>query len=522
MGLHPVYRYRGNLEFMDSFTHSPVVPLHDGDVQGVKREHDCRFFGIPYAAPLVQGNRFAGPQPVTPWEGTLDCTEPAATCQHFRIDPNPAIPDPVIDGDNQLHVTVYAPTDALAPKDKPVNSKKLPVFVWFHGGGFISGSNAIDWWDGKEFTKEDVVVVAANYRLGAEGWMPLVDSESFNNRGLFDQIAALEWVRDNIAFFGGDPQNVTIGGQSAGGTSVLTLMTAPAAEGLFQRVFACSPAIIRLPTNAKGKNMVRLGKTIFPFREFSEWEMEKWSKEDMYKLEKGMHKLHPFGMPYHPTIDAETHPEPLQIAVKNPAFRKYPLLIGSTSEEFNMVTFNGFLSLLTRAAAEIALRAAGVNKRERQSAIAAHAHDIKTGRIGALMTDTMIRSGVTYVIEGRERSGKVASPSKTWVYDYRWPGRQGAGHCTDLPLWWGNLDAENASEFTGSVEDGKLQDPYGQALAEQMHRALVRFIKEGDPGWPAFTDRTRACMLLDEKVELDYDTYEAQRRTWLIDPFTRK
>ncbi|MFY9190387.1 MAG: carboxylesterase family protein [Lawsonella sp.] len=507
---------------MDTFTHSPIVPLRDGDVQGVEREHDCRFFGIPYAAPLVKENRFAGPQPVKPWLNVLDCTEPAATCQRFQIDPNPAIPDPVIDGDNQLHVTVYAPTDALTTKDKPISDKKLPVFVWLHGGGFISGSNAIDWWDGKAFTAKDVVVVVPNYRLGAEGWMPLNDTESYNNRGLFDQIAALKWVRDNISAFGGDPDNVTIGGQSAGGTSVLSLMTAPAAEGLFHRVFACSPAIIRLPTNAKGKNMVRLGKTIFPFRDFNEWDMREWPKKDMYKLEKGMHKLHPFGMPYHPTIDAETNPEPLKLAAKKPDFRKIPLLIGSTSEEFNSIVFNGPLSLVTRAAVEVALRAAGVNKRERSSVIGTHANDIKRGRVGAVMTDTMIRSGVTYVVEGRERTGKVNSPSQTWLYDYRWAGRQGAGHCTDLPLWWGNLDAENATEFTGPVTDGKLKDPKGQFLAEQMNRALIRFIKDGDPGWPAFTDRTRACMLLDEKIELDYDTYSKERKTWMVDPFTRK
>lgn len=503
---------------MDAFTKSPIVSLRDGDVQGIQREHDALFYGVPYAGPLVEETRFAAPQPVKPWSGVLKCTSPAATCQRFHVAPNPAIPEPIIDGPNQLHLTIYAPNKGLAGDGADGSGEKLPVFVWFHGGGFTAGSNAIDWWDGQHFTAQDVVVVVANYRLGAEGWMPLLHTESYNNRGLFDQVAALEWVQKNISAFGGDANRVTIGGQSAGATSVLTLMSAPAADGLFQKAFAASPAFIRLPQNDKGKKMIRRGKMIFPRRDFVEEDMRTWSMEDMRKLEKGVSRLHPFGMPYYPTIDAETHPEPLQIACRKAPFRKRPLLIGATSEEFSNISYSGPKVLISRLAAEVALRAAGINKKQRHSAIAAHANDLKRGRVGALMTDIMIRSTVIYAAEGREAGQDPDTPSTTWVYDFRWPGRRGAEHCSDLPLWWGNLQAEGADVFVGPSTDGELDDSNGQVLSDMMNRALIRFIKDGDPGWPAYTDRTRVCMAWDERPEVETDSFGPERTTWLVDP----
>lgn len=224
-----------------------LISTQSGLVQGLNRDHDVVFYGIPYAAPVSGIARFEAPQPPHTWEGVRDCTKPGPTAQDFLSKHTPTIPEPVRRGAEKLNLTIYAPKDTLPQPDRLTLKHPLPVFVWIHGGSFIKGENACNWWDGGKFTAAGVIVVTINYRLDAEGWLPLPDVPP--NRGMLDQIAALTWIQRNIAAFGGDPQRVTIGGQSAGGTSVFCLASNPAAEGLFQQVFACSPAFIRIPEN---------------------------------------------------------------------------------------------------------------------------------------------------------------------------------------------------------------------------------------------------------------------------------
>ncbi|MGX1774710.1 carboxylesterase family protein [Nocardia brasiliensis] len=201
-----------------------VVSVSGGRVRGVAREGVYAFLGIPYAAPAVGAARFELPQPVTEWAGVRDATTYGATC------PQAPYPDGIqalvtmnrVPGDEYLNVNVWTPDPSAGG---------LPVLVWIHGGGYSRGSNAGAVADGSAFARDGVVVVSMNYRVGMAGFAVLDGAPA--NRGLHDQIFALRWVQENVAAFGGDPGNVTLGGLSAGGMSVAALLATPLTQGLF-------------------------------------------------------------------------------------------------------------------------------------------------------------------------------------------------------------------------------------------------------------------------------------------------
>lgn len=198
----------------------PTVKIHQGLLQGATTDGASTYLGIPYAAPPVGDLRWRPPAPGPSWQGARDATKPGASCEK--------------DVEDCLYLNVTTPAGA-----KP--GAKLPVMVWIHGGAFVVGTSMGAFGathDGTEFAKKGVILVTLNYRLGHAGWFahPALDKEGHTaNYGLADQIAALKWVKANIASFGGNPNNVTIFGESAGGISVLYLMLAPEARGLFQK-----------------------------------------------------------------------------------------------------------------------------------------------------------------------------------------------------------------------------------------------------------------------------------------------
>ncbi|TVV74515.1 carboxylesterase/lipase family protein [Sphingomonas solaris] len=217
---------------------TPVtVGIDTGRIEGVVGKDRVRLFrGIPYAAPPIGDLRWRAPQPATAWSGVRPATEFGTSCMQIRIPPRLKPPEPVVTeekriGEDCLYLNVWA----------PVGAKKLPVMVALHGGGFILGSGSGSNKDGTTLAKDGVIVVSINYRLGAFGFFahPALTAaggaEPATNFALLDQIAALRWVKRNIAAFGGDPGNVTIFGASAGGSSVNLLMVSPLSDGLFQR-----------------------------------------------------------------------------------------------------------------------------------------------------------------------------------------------------------------------------------------------------------------------------------------------
>ena len=204
-----------------------VVKTQYGEVRGSEASGVKTFKGIPYAAPPFGANRLRPPQPVAPWRGVRDALA------FGPMPPQPPLPPQVsvllplgtIPGEDCLNLDIWTPD---------LGSAGLPVMVWITGGFFEYGGTA--WYDGSRFARDGIVCVTINYRVGPDGFLYLGKGDA--NRGLLDQIAALEWVRENIAAFGGDPGNVTIFGESAGGMSVGTLLAMPRAEGLFRRAIA--------------------------------------------------------------------------------------------------------------------------------------------------------------------------------------------------------------------------------------------------------------------------------------------
>jgi para-nitrobenzyl esterase len=212
-----------------------MIKLESGAIEGAAGEDVVAFKGIPYAAPPTGALRWAAPQPAQPWAGVRQATAFGSDCAQAPGDAEPLRTTP---SEDCLFVNVWQPAGTAA-------GANLPVLVWIHGGGFVGGGSSIAYYDGSAFARKGIVVVSFNYRLGRLGFFAhpalLAAGEGpVGNFGFMDQIAALRWVQANIGAFGGDPQQVTLVGESAGGASVLTLLTSPAAAGLFQRAMIMS------------------------------------------------------------------------------------------------------------------------------------------------------------------------------------------------------------------------------------------------------------------------------------------
>ncbi|HEX4257148.1 MAG TPA: carboxylesterase family protein, partial [Streptosporangiaceae bacterium] len=223
----------------DAARHPVVVQLGDGAVRGRAGDGVAAFLGVPYAAPPFGPDRMRPPQPVTPWSGERDASTYGPTVPKGDYPPQyqSLFPEVVIAGEDCLNLNVWTPEAALADEA----ASRLPVLVWIHGGSFMNGSGSVAEYDGSAFARDGVVCVTINYRLAAEGFL-FTGKGDDANLGLLDQLAALRWVQDNIAAFGGDPARVTVAGESAGAMSVTTLLSMPRSEGLFAQAIAESGA----------------------------------------------------------------------------------------------------------------------------------------------------------------------------------------------------------------------------------------------------------------------------------------
>ncbi|MEP9358157.1 carboxylesterase family protein [Sphingomonas sp. KR3-1] len=229
---------------------TPVVNAPSGSVSGTQDGSIREFKGIPYAVPPVGAMRWRPPAPMKPWQGVREakdfgpaCVQPQAKTPTSVYSP----PAPMPVSEDCLTLNIWA----------PANAKKAPVFFWIHGGALSGGSSREPMYDGKKMAEQGVIVVSINYRLGVLGWLahPALSAESpqkvSGNYGLLDQEGALAWVKHNIAAFGGDPANVTIAGESAGGLSVMFLMQSPLARGTFSKAIAQSAYMVAMPNLKK-------------------------------------------------------------------------------------------------------------------------------------------------------------------------------------------------------------------------------------------------------------------------------
>jgi para-nitrobenzyl esterase len=459
---------------------SPVVETTSGPVRGLWREGSAAFLGIPFALPPVGDLRFAAPVPPEPWTETRDAVEHGATAQRGDTGVT-LIPEPSVPGDATLNVNVFTPA--------PGRDAALPVLVWIHGGGFTAGSPASPWYDGAAFNRDGVVTVSLSYRLGFDGF-GLIDG-AVSNRGVRDWIAGLEWVQQNIAAFGGDPARVTLAGQSAGGGAVLTLLGMPQAQHLFHAVWALSPALTNVPVARAGTLSAKLARlagvpaTRDGFASVDEarlLELQKDAEKPASgKPLDGIVEMLTDGLSWGPLLDGELLARPTLEALAAGVGADKPLVIGTTDDEFAM-TADEINPALRLVPARIALGQLGLSGPRRTRYLAANRAQHAKGTpamIGRYVTDTVFRAGAVRV--ARARAEAVAS---TWVYRFVWvsPSIGWACHCLDVPFWWDCLDSP-----VGIAHLAGNHPP--QALADTVHAAAVSFVRTGEAGWPAWSER---------------------------------
>ena len=299
---------------------SPLVHTKSGPVSGVVSGNEFEYLGIPYAAPPVGALRWEPPVPVTPWTTTLAATHFGPHCPQA---PSPFGQPSTTEGCLFLNV--------FTPATPSVRGARRPVMVWIHGGAFVVGES--DDYDPTKLIARGVDVVTLNYRLGALGFLalPSLDSEGhlFANYGLLDQQAALQWVHQNIAAFGGDPNRVTIFGESAGGASVMSQLASPLSTGTFQRAIIESGAYASTPTLGEAESAGATYATAEGCASLSAGCMRGLSVTALLADE-------PTG--YVPTVDGSILPLNPKVAIASGAFNRVPVIDGSNAEEFRLFT----------------------------------------------------------------------------------------------------------------------------------------------------------------------------------------
>ncbi|MGW7414052.1 carboxylesterase/lipase family protein [Streptomyces sp. NPDC054863] len=473
------------------------------------------FWGIPFAQPPVGALRFAAPVAPAAWEGVRDACA-------FGPPPPQSGPVPVpseATGDEWLTVNVWSP-------QARAEGGPLPVLVWMQGGAYVSGFSGDPMYDGARLARRGLVVVTFNYRLGVEGWARIEGAP--DNRGLLDQIAALEWVRDNIGAFGGDPDRVTVCGESAGAGSIATLLAVRPAAGLFRRVVAqsvpgmyCTPALAADFTAALAERLgvaptvaglgavepQRLAAEISGFLRELPAHGDRWGR--------AAHLAAPFS----PVLDGELVPEAPWQALKDGRANGVELLTGHTQHEFRLFLAMMGLPTFTEEQADAALRRFAPAPEGPAAYRAGFPGATPTELFETVHSDVLFRMPTARLAETNAAAGGT-----TYLFELTWPapvrgGEYGACHSLDVPLLFGTFDSPDGRMLLG-------EDPgdEARALATEIQDAWVAFVKDGNPGWAPYDTEGRLARVFDGKGGADAVVYpeEVSRRIWAdaeIEPF---
>ena len=503
---------------MSMVAEAPVVTLpHGGRLRGVWEQGVRVFRGVRYAKAPVGARRFAAPVPETPWAGLHDASAGAPVApQLARV----AKPDAPMLGDADcLTVNVWAP-----PAEP---GAAWPVMVWVHGGGFFRGSASEPLYDGASFARQDIVLVALQYRLGVDGFMHFGcedDAESGTpapaNRGLLDQLAALQWVRENIQAWDGDPSEVTVFGQSAGAGALACLLGMPASRGLFQRVILQSPSVAcqtlaeaatarRAIANLVGVAPQRTALAGVPLPVLLH-AVYRLAADPALRSQCGLGQRHFF--PLRPVVDGRVLTEPPLQAMQAQWHQKSPqlqVLVGSNADEMRLYHVPG-----------------GAMDRVTEEQVQAFADDAGLGpgsveRVRTLLPATQrspgevlsaLQSDYYYRVPAQRiaaLAGRYCTSAHRYEFGWaspQWHGRLGAAHGTELPFVFGNLQTAQGLEFTGPRPPAHL--------SQAMHQSWARFAHSGDPGWAQYTPSERWIQHFDGAPRCEIHSEPARFSVW--------
>ncbi len=486
-----------------------TAQTRQGTVAGVQAGGVHVFKGIPYAAPPFGPRRMRAPEPPPTWKGVRDCSQfgPTVPKNPYPAAYDALLPEPAIPGEDCLNLNIWTPD---------LGDARLPVLVWVHGGAFLNGSGAVPEYEGTAFARDGVVCVTINYRLGADGFLFLEDGVA--NTGTLDQVAALQWVQDNIASFGGDPARVTVAGESAGGMSVTTLLSMPRTTGLFRRVIAESGAgqHVLTPATATRVGGYLAEKLEVPATREAIAEVPIQQLLDAQSALSQEAQTPPpdparWGeitsnlMVFEPVVDGDVLPAVPLDGIRAGAGRDVDVLIGTNSDEEQLFLVpTGIVNFIDDNLLQMAAAADGLGANAlptyRANRPGASAADV----FAAVMGDWFFRIPAIRIAEARP-------DSPTWVYEFAWPtpvlgGALGACHALEIPFVFDTLRTEGMQARVGA------EPPQG--LADAMHRAWVSFISDGDPGWDRYTTVDRATMVFNIESATVKDPHGDERQLW--------
>lgn len=494
-----------------------LVNTKSGKLEGVYEDGLYVFKGVPYAAPPVGDLRWLPPQPVNPWDGVRPAQEfgPIAPQNPLIGAIIEQVPQPQDEDCLFLNVWTQGLDDA-----------RRPVMVWIHGGAFIIGSGSEPMCTGGRLASYgDIVLVTLNYRLGACGFMNLDvvtggKIPASGNEGLLDQVAAIDWVRENIAAFGGDPDNITVFGESAGGMSIGTLMGMPAAKGRFPKAILESGAANTVSQIGDGVAMTLAylnvlglsGDDVDALRALT----TKQLMDAQQKLGIIMNERAHMVTPFQPLVDGRVIPEWPLTAVRKGSAKGVAVLAGTNLEEWKLFAMMepNFKDM------DEAAMMARLSKVLPADVVTGLVEDYRNARasrgdstappdiLTAIQTDVMFRMAVVNLVEAQRDNGRVAY---NYLFTWKSPafgGVMGACHALEIGFVFGQQDPM----LGGSGPDV-------DRLTQCIQDAWLAFARTGDPScesigkWPVY-GKDRMTMILDKDCHVESAPYEGERSAW--------
>ncbi|MDH6709628.1 para-nitrobenzyl esterase [Kitasatospora sp. MAA19] len=478
-----------------------------GRVQGVAQDGRCAFLGVPYAAPPTGDRRFRPPQPAAAWRGTLPATAAKPGCPQDLSAGGEGVED-------CLYLNVWAPRARGADK---------PVMVFLHGGADELGSAGQAVFDGGRLAaRGDTVVVNLDYRLGILGWTELGSLDpayaGSGNNGLRDERAALAWVRQHVAAFGGNPDDVTVFGQSAGAISISAMLAGDHPERLFRHAIVQSGPGYLVHTADAAQNTARHILATGGIRSVAD--LDRLTTQQVLQLQEqaqsglsGLSSAVFFG----PSIDGSLVPGPVVERVAAGSARHVDVMTGTTENEtdywalFNPKILDYPLSAYRSLPAVLADR-----KQQMYDHYAANRPGLAEGRVvNAMITDQVERVPTLRLAEAQSRW------RPTYVYQFDWhvpyvpglPAAQnlGAMHTLELPFVFGGLDLGPLPRGAQTVAE---QRPLLTRLSDRMMAAWTSFARRGEPGWPSYTPDSRATRIWDLDPSVRYAPHDDERALW--------